>query len=170
MVLTVVISIREPSGVNKHTSGLTIDYSCCHPWYDYMYNLDGNPARTVTDGIGRQHINIKKKNNRRSCPIHSTMMEANSQLNFLTLLYSWFSWLTTTTLIPTHMQRPRKILFIILVHENPAWAQDTQNAFTSICVSGSLACSPGWVSRCHTRYKFLASRIDLSWKRTWWCC
>ena len=44
--------------VERPTSGLTFESLCCYYWYDYMYNLDGNLANTVTDSTGRHTILI----------------------------------------------------------------------------------------------------------------
>ena len=44
--------------VERPTSGLTFESSCCYYWYDYIYNLDGNLANTVTDSTGRHTILI----------------------------------------------------------------------------------------------------------------
>ena len=42
-------------------------------------------------------------------------------------------------IIPTHMQRPPKMLFVILVKENPALPHNIQNSFMSNGVSGTEA-------------------------------
>ena len=42
-------------------------------------------------------------------------------------------------IIPTHMQRPPKLLFIILIKENPALPHNIQNSFMSNGVSGTEA-------------------------------
>ena len=42
-------------------------------------------------------------------------------------------------IIPTHMQRPPKMLFVILVKENPALPHNIQNSFMSNGVSVTKA-------------------------------
>ena len=52
------------------------------------------------------------------------------------------------------------MLLRILLQENPAFAQATQNVFIPISGKGKLTATPAFASLCQARYSCLASTMD----------
>ena len=52
------------------------------------------------------------------------------------------------------------MLFRILLEENPAFAQATQNVLMESSAKGKLTATPAFASLCQARYSCLASTMD----------
>ena len=138
------------------------------------FTLKSNPLTLLNlYTINSRYRSFYKPNRQNSLPFHILQLEKVSPLSDTTLLYKTALFrsghhrlvsLVGSLLgsILTHIQIPRRMLFVSLVYLKPALAQDTKNFLISVSESGKVTVFPGYLWLCRVKKSPWESTIDFT--------